>query len=259
MVARRLLELGDRVARRKFIMDLPPQLSSVVDRIGRLATGGGFWMGVAAALAVTGPRARRAARAGLVAYAASSAITNGPVKWASQRDRPRGVLLADFPRRGRRPRTSSLPSSHTADAGSHAPCPMKRSSPVGVSSRGCHTSPVSRCGDADMRTGPGSPSPSRRCATPTDHPKVGMSSQCASATGLGGMFVVWGEFERRHDRLSLGSRYNPRLSLAGTPARPSPLTAPRSGTGCHSRRCAEWRHGVTVRSKPATSVDGCCF
>jgi hypothetical protein len=60
MVARRLLELGDRVARRKFIMDLPPQLSSVVDRIGRLATGGGFWMGVAAALAVTGPRARRA-------------------------------------------------------------------------------------------------------------------------------------------------------------------------------------------------------
>jgi hypothetical protein len=97
MVARRLLDLGDRVALRKFVMDLPPQLSSVVDRIGRLATGGGLWMGFAAALAVIGPRARRAARAGLVAYAASSAITDGPVKWASQRDRPRGVLLADLP------------------------------------------------------------------------------------------------------------------------------------------------------------------
>ncbi len=73
-------------------------------------------MGFAAALAVIGPRARRAARAGLVAYAASSAITDGPVKWASQRDRPRRVLLADLPRRGRRPRTSSLPSSYTANA-----------------------------------------------------------------------------------------------------------------------------------------------
>jgi undecaprenyl-diphosphatase len=115
-VVRRLLELGDRIALRQFVRNLSPRLGSVIDRTGRLATGGGLWVGVAAALAMIGPRARRAARSGLVAYAASSAITNGPVKWANQRTRPRGVLLADLPRRGRRPRTSSLPSSHTASA-----------------------------------------------------------------------------------------------------------------------------------------------
>src|SRR5690242_20081755 len=116
IVASRVLKLADRVALRRLAKNLPPTLASLVDRIGRLATGGRLWVGVAAALAAFSGRGRRAARAGVVSYVACSAITNGPVKWVSQRRRPRGLLLADLTRRGRPPRTSSLPSAHTANA-----------------------------------------------------------------------------------------------------------------------------------------------
>ena len=115
-MASRLLELSDQLALRRFVKSLPPKVGWIIDRCGRLATGGRLWAGFGVALALINPRARRASRAGLVAYAASSAITNGPVKWMSKRSRPRGLLLADLPRRGRQPRTASLPSSHTASA-----------------------------------------------------------------------------------------------------------------------------------------------
>lgn len=62
-----LLELGDRVALRRFVKTIPPRLDGAVDRVGTFATGGRLWVGMAAALAVINPRARRAARAGLVA------------------------------------------------------------------------------------------------------------------------------------------------------------------------------------------------
>jgi undecaprenyl-diphosphatase len=108
--------LADRVALRHVARDIPSWLERPVKTVGGAASGGRLWVGAAAALAALGPRGRRAAVDGVAAYLAASALANGPAKWATRRSRPNGFLLADLPRLGRRPQTSSFPSAHTATA-----------------------------------------------------------------------------------------------------------------------------------------------
>ena len=83
--------------------------------LGRSADNGRLWMGVAAALAVSGGRfRRRAALRGLFALALASATANGPAKLVFRRRRPAAgrvvSRLPGFPR----PETSSFPSGHAA-------------------------------------------------------------------------------------------------------------------------------------------------
>jgi undecaprenyl-diphosphatase len=111
-----LVNVTDRVALRAIVSELPAQMSPVIERTGKLATGGVMWFAFAAGLGVLGPSGRKAARNGLVAYGAASVVSNGPAKWIVERRRPRGLLLTGMPRHGRAPQTSSFPSSHTAGA-----------------------------------------------------------------------------------------------------------------------------------------------
>jgi undecaprenyl-diphosphatase len=108
--------LADKIALRRIVKAIPDPVADTVTKVGRAASGGGLWVGTAAALAVTGDRGRRAARRGLAAYGAASLLANGPAKWAARRDRPSGLVLNDLARFGRQPKTSSFPSSHTASA-----------------------------------------------------------------------------------------------------------------------------------------------
>ena len=108
--------IADRLALRHVVREVPDWVGRPVDAVGTAATGGRLWFGAAALLAAVGPRGRRAAVNGLGAYLAASAVANGPAKWATRRARPNGFLLADLPRLGRRPTTSSFPSAHTATA-----------------------------------------------------------------------------------------------------------------------------------------------
>jgi undecaprenyl-diphosphatase len=111
-----LTTTADQLALRHVVRETPDWFGRPVDAIGDAATGGRLWLGAAAALGALGPRGRRAAVNGAGAYLAASALSNGPAKWASRRARPKGFLLADLPRLGRRPSTSSFPSAHTAAA-----------------------------------------------------------------------------------------------------------------------------------------------
>jgi undecaprenyl-diphosphatase len=109
-------QLVDQAALRHFVKEIPDSIGGPANAIGTAATGGRLWFGTAAGLALLGRRGRWAAVGGLAAYGAASAAANGPAKWTARRARPRGVLLAGMPRLGRRPSTSSFPSSHTAAA-----------------------------------------------------------------------------------------------------------------------------------------------
>jgi undecaprenyl-diphosphatase len=83
--------------------------------LSRAADNAKIWIGVAAALAVSGSRfRRRAALRGLFAAVLASALANGPVKLAVRRRRPRsGRVLSRLPGFSD-PRTSSFPSRHSA-------------------------------------------------------------------------------------------------------------------------------------------------
>lgn len=108
-------ELFLRVARRH-----DPRLDAVVPRVTNAADYGLLWLASAAALAVTGPRGRRAAMRALVSMNVVSGIANGPAKWVARRPRPMLTevpLLRQLPRQ---PRTSSFPSGHSATAAAFA-------------------------------------------------------------------------------------------------------------------------------------------
>jgi diacylglycerol kinase family enzyme/membrane-associated phospholipid phosphatase len=96
------------------------RLDGVVPRLTATADRGGLWLGVAAALALTGEKGRRAALRGVVSLSAASAVANGPVKWVVRRPRPG---LDDVPlirQLTTQPRTSSFPSGHSASAAAFA-------------------------------------------------------------------------------------------------------------------------------------------
>ncbi|MCW2674464.1 MAG: phosphoesterase, partial [Frankiales bacterium] len=63
-----------------------PMLDRVLPPLSSSADHGGLWLGVAAALALTGRR--RAAVRGLVSLGAASAVANGPLKLVTRRSRP---------------------------------------------------------------------------------------------------------------------------------------------------------------------------
>lgn len=79
-------------------------------RIGDLTKQPPVWAGVAAALAVAGPRARRAAVRGSACYAATG-VVQALLKAVIGRDRPDGAALL-----GIGPLTSSFPSGHAGSA-----------------------------------------------------------------------------------------------------------------------------------------------
>lgn len=70
-----------------------------------------LWMAISSLLAGRpDPRGRRAARDGLSAIVLASGVTNGPLKLVFRRQRPTGQTLIPVPR------SSSLPSGHSASA-----------------------------------------------------------------------------------------------------------------------------------------------
>lgn len=97
-----------------------PLLDRVVPRLTRSADHGGLWLGVAAALALTGERRRRAALRGLLSLGLASATANVPAKLSARRTRPelRPVPLVRHLKK--QPTTSSFPSGHSASAAAFA-------------------------------------------------------------------------------------------------------------------------------------------
>jgi len=94
-----------------------PELDKTLPRLSRAANKSVLWMAIAALLGLVGGRfGRRAAARGLLSIGISSAIANGPLKYASRRPRP---LIDDVPvvrRLSRAPRSTSFPSGHSASA-----------------------------------------------------------------------------------------------------------------------------------------------
>lgn len=112
----RSITVADRLILRKVVRRLPGPLGPPVTWIGRAATGGGLWFATAAVLSGLGRRGRRGAASGLVAWVVTNSLANGPAKWLVGRPRPGGAALVGLRRIGRRPGTSSFPSSHSAAA-----------------------------------------------------------------------------------------------------------------------------------------------
>jgi len=92
-----------------------PGIDLALARISRTADRSVLWMGIAAALGVSGPRPRRAALVGLGAVAATSATVNLVVKRGPKRARP--SLEGSVRTHGvRMPGSHSWPSGHSASA-----------------------------------------------------------------------------------------------------------------------------------------------
>lgn len=104
------------VARRRSVT-----LDQVLPRVGRCADYGRLWVGLAAALAITGDRpGRRAAVRGLVALSIASAITNLVSKQLAGRERPATDAIPAVRKLPRAPVTTSFPSGHSASAAAFA-------------------------------------------------------------------------------------------------------------------------------------------
>src|SRR3954470_22456141 len=97
-----------------------PTLDDVLPRVTRAADHGVLWMGIAAALALSGRPGRRAAARGMVSLGMSSAVVNGPAKWVFRRRRPDLEIVPALRQLRRQPKTSSFPSGHSASAAAFA-------------------------------------------------------------------------------------------------------------------------------------------
>src|SRR5215468_3936546 len=94
-----------------------PALDQTMRRLSRSADRSRLWLGIAAALAVTGPNGRRAATRGILAVATTSAMVNLGVKTLSRRRRPdRSAAGVPGARHVRMPTSTSFPSGHSASA-----------------------------------------------------------------------------------------------------------------------------------------------
>ncbi|WP_461188358.1 bifunctional phosphatase PAP2/diacylglycerol kinase family protein [Arthrobacter sp. Z4-13] len=85
-------------------------------RLSAAANRGKLWIGVAGVLAAIPGRPRRAALHGLIAQAVASAVTNGVFKTLLPRARPLPEHLPVFRFVHPQPRSSSMPSGHSASA-----------------------------------------------------------------------------------------------------------------------------------------------
>jgi len=92
-----------------------PALDRVMRRLSNAANHSTLWLGIAAAIAATGPRGRRAAVRGVLAIGVTSAAVNIGVKSLAGRHRPDRT---DVPgqRRVPMPSSTSFPSGHSASA-----------------------------------------------------------------------------------------------------------------------------------------------
>ncbi len=115
-MGRRLKQLDQRALDRLAAVE-SRLLDQALPRLSEAANYGRLWLGVAAALAVTGRRdARRAAARGLVSLALASATTNVLAKGLAGRARPHTGRVPDVRRLRRAPVTTSFPSGHSASA-----------------------------------------------------------------------------------------------------------------------------------------------
>jgi undecaprenyl-diphosphatase len=117
-----VLRVADLAVLHKAAPDVTPLARKVLPAVSAAAEGGKLWLASAAVMAaVGGPRGRRAAAEGTVAFAVTTALTNGVLKQLIRRRRPGHGLVGMFVvERGRAPRTSSMPSSHAASAAAFA-------------------------------------------------------------------------------------------------------------------------------------------
>jgi membrane-associated phospholipid phosphatase len=97
-----------------------PTLDGVLPRLTRGADHGVLWIGIAAALALSGRPGRRAAARGMLSLGMSSAVVNGPAKWVFRRRRPDLEVVPMLRQLRRQPKTSSFPSGHSASAAAFA-------------------------------------------------------------------------------------------------------------------------------------------
>ena len=94
-----------------------PALDQAMRRLSRSADRSRLWLGIAAALALTGPAGRRSAGRGVLAIAVTSALVNVGIKTLSGRRRPdRSGAGVPGARQVRMPTSSSFPSGHSASA-----------------------------------------------------------------------------------------------------------------------------------------------
>jgi undecaprenyl-diphosphatase len=94
-----------------------PSLDHGMRRLSDSANNSRLWFGIAAALALLGPRGRRAAITGASAIAITSAVVNIGVKTTLVRGRPnRAAAEVAASRHVRMPRSTSFPSGHAASA-----------------------------------------------------------------------------------------------------------------------------------------------
>jgi undecaprenyl-diphosphatase len=119
-VLRAATNASDWIVLRRLAKGLPGWAQRTVKATGSAASFGALWAVTAAGLACTGARGRRAAVGGLAAYGTAVTLANGPIKWMSNRRRPRGILTLGLQKTGRTPTTSSFPSAHTAGAAAFA-------------------------------------------------------------------------------------------------------------------------------------------
>jgi membrane-associated phospholipid phosphatase len=95
-----------------------PRHEAVDDALRRLSTAANWsrlWLAASAAMALTGPQGRRAARDGLASIALASLLANQGVKPLVRRTRPEHATTAER-RRVRMPGSTSFPSGHAASA-----------------------------------------------------------------------------------------------------------------------------------------------
>jgi membrane-associated phospholipid phosphatase len=122
-MSRRLYDAAQRCDRRLFeavaTLDAPV-LDVALPRLSRAADHGLLWLGIAAAVAGTGPDGRRAATRGLMSVGVASALVNGPAKWMFRRQRPTLDLVPPVRLLTRQPATTSFPSGHSATAAAFA-------------------------------------------------------------------------------------------------------------------------------------------
>jgi membrane-associated phospholipid phosphatase len=100
------------------VADVPaPALDRAMRRLSKSADRSRLWLGIAAALALTGPAGRRSATRGVLAIGVTSALVNLGVKSMSGRRRPdRSGAGVPGVRQVRMPTSSSFPSGHSASA-----------------------------------------------------------------------------------------------------------------------------------------------
>jgi len=94
-----------------------PALDEAMRRLSRSADKSRLWLGIAGALALTGPAGRRSACRGILAIAVTSTVVNLGGKTLSARSRPdRSAAGVPGTRHVRMPTSSSFPSGHSASA-----------------------------------------------------------------------------------------------------------------------------------------------